>query len=103
LPRGQNASADWLWRAPARRLRDHHLHAGKQRVVILRLPRSPGFSSTSTRRSASLAVISLPLSHVVADRIEFPQCGRQALFGSGVINSPITFHNAEKISPSIFL
>ena len=33
----------------------------------------------------------------------FHRCGRQALRGSGVIRSPMTFHSAERVSPSIFL
>jgi hypothetical protein len=64
-------------------------------VVILDCPRRPGFSSTSTRRSASFAVISLPASSM-AERISLNRhtAGTQALLGSGVMSAPITVHRA---------
>jgi len=40
----------------------HIVETSTSDVVIFDWPRRPGFSSTSTRRSASLAVISLPAS-----------------------------------------
>ena len=54
-------------------------------VVILLWPRKPGFSSTSTRRSASLAVMRAPASIMAARMVSKRQAaGRQGLMGSGV-------------------
>jgi hypothetical protein len=73
-------------------------------VVTFDCPRRPGFSSTSTRRSASLAVISLPASSIAA-RISSNRhtAGTQALFGSGVTSAPSTVHSAVMFCLSIRL
>ncbi len=60
-------------------------------------PRKPGFSSTSTRRSASLAVISLPASSIAARMSEKRHsAGWQALLGSGVTRSLSTLHSGAR-------
>ena len=63
LPSSTKRSADWLWRcAGATSPGTTICTPANSDVVIFDWPRRPGFSSTSTRRSASLAVISLPAS-----------------------------------------
>ena len=56
--------------------------------VMRALPVSPGFSSTSTRRSASSALITSPASSISRLTSEnFHSAGRQSVFGSGVTRS----------------
>ena len=70
--------------------------------MIFDCPRMPGFSSTSTRRSASLAVMSLPASSMaVRMASKRHSAGTHALLGSGVISAPITVHSAVMLSLSI--
>ncbi len=62
-------------------------------LVMRDLPVSPGFSSTSTRRSASSALITSPASSISRLTSEnFHSAGTQAVFGSGVTRSLSTSH-----------
>ena len=62
-PSRMKRNADWLWRwAGATSPGTTICTPANSEVVTFDWPRNPGFSKTSTRRSASLAVISLPAS-----------------------------------------
>ena len=54
----------------------------------------PGFSRTSTRRSASLAVIKAPASSIAfLISSKRHSAGTHALLGSGVISALMTLHS----------
>jgi hypothetical protein len=63
-------------------------------VVIFDWPRMPGFSRMSTRRSASLAVMSAPASSIaflISSKRQ--SAGTQVLLGSGVISALMTLQS----------
>ena len=71
--------------------------------MILDCPRRPGFSSTSTRRSASLAVIRPPASIMYARMSAKRQlAGRQGLRGSGVTRSASEVQSGVRFCSPIF-
>ncbi len=62
-------------------------------LVTRDLPCSPGFSSTSTRRSASSALITSPASSISFLTSEnFHRAGTHCVFGSGVTRPLSTSH-----------
>ena len=70
--------------------------------VIEELPRMPGFSSTSTRRSASSAVMSRPASIRYSRTMPYCQwAGTQGDFGCGMTSAPSTSHSGVRLSLSM--
>ena len=66
------------------------------------VPRSPGFSSTSTRRSASAALMMAPDSMTGPRTSSQRQsAGRQVLAGSGVISPAMTSQSGARFRAPI--
>ena len=66
-------------------------------LVMRDLPGSPGFSSTSTRRSASSAVMTSPASSISFSTCgNFHSAGTICVFGSGVTRPFSTSHSGAR-------